>query len=125
MVTVLRRADDPGVRVAFVNFHSVTRSLSRPAVYRAGMARLGRLGASLAAAYGTVVLGGDTNRAWPLRARLPGFRSVGPPRATGPKGGRPDYLYWSGARFRAVGVLGGTFSDHNGTRYRLGVPRAR
>lgn len=121
LVTVLRSVNRPGVRLATVNVHSVTRSLSRPVVFGRGMARLGRLAASLAAAYGRVVVGGDTNRTWPLRARLPGFRTVRPPRATGPKGGTVDYLYWSGPlRFRNARVIAETYSDHNGARYRLG-----
>lgn len=124
LVTVLRRPDNPGVRVAFVNVHSVPHSIDRAAVYGAGMARLSRLGARLAAAYGLAVVGGDTNRVWPLRARFSGFHSVGPPGSTGPHGGRVDYIYAAGFRFRGVRVIGNTYSDHNGTRYRL-VSHAR
>lgn len=123
LVTVLRSRADPRVTVATVNVHSVTRSLERRAVFAAGMARLGRLAARLTASWGRVVLGGDLNRAWPLRARFRGFVSLAPPRPTGPKGGRPDYVYAHGLRPTSARVVGHTYSDHNGARVTLGVAR--
>jgi len=120
LVTILASVNRPAVRLAVVNVHSVTRSLERAPVFARGMARLGRLTAHLRGVWGRVVLGGDFNRVWPLRARFPGFATVRPPRATGPKGGTVDFLYWSAPlRFRAVRVIAATHSDHNGARYRM------
>lgn len=123
LVTVLRSVPFPRQTLAVVNVHSVTRSLDRAPVFAAGMARLGRLTARLTAVWGRVVLGGDWNRVWPLRGRFAGFRTVQPAQATGPRGGRVDFLYWSGPlRFRGARVVTATRSDHNGFRVRLVRP---
>lgn len=124
LVTVLRSRANPRVTLATVNVHSITRSLDRRAVFRRGMARLGRLTAHLTARWGRVVIGGDWNRVWRLRARFDGFRSWSPARATGPQGGRVDYLLFHGIRARSLRIVGHTYSDHNGVRMTFGRPRA-
>jgi endonuclease/exonuclease/phosphatase (EEP) superfamily protein YafD len=66
-----------------------------------------------------VVVGGDWNRVWPLRAPLAGFGTREPPAATGSRGGRIDFLWWKGAGERTIRVIGHTYSDHNGVRVGL------
>jgi hypothetical protein len=119
VVTVLRHVGRPGSRLAVVNVHLFTRTIFRPVAWRRAMGRIGGVTGRLVARYPRVVMGGDWNRTYGRRARFPGFSSAEPPRRTGPKGGRVDYLYWHGDRLDGLRVIGGTFSDHDGTRVRL------
>jgi hypothetical protein len=122
LVTVLRRVGRPDIRLAAVNVHLFTHTVFRPRAWRRAMARIRDVGERLVARYPAVVMGGDWNRTWGRRATFPGFVSAEPPRRTGPKGGRVDYVFWHGLRFRGIRVIGGTFSDHEGTRVRLVRP---
>jgi endonuclease/exonuclease/phosphatase (EEP) superfamily protein YafD len=115
LVVVLASVARPRVRLATVNVHAFTRTMARPVAWRATVARLSRLAGTLVAQWGRVVMGGDWNRPWQLRARFPGFGTARPPRPT-TAGGRIDYLYAHGFRFARVGVIGPTYSDHDGVR---------
>ena len=79
------------------------------AVYRAGIGRIRALLGRLAR-FPHVVIGGDWNRAYSRRPRLPGYVAGRPPRGV-------DYVY---ARrpdtVSRVRVIRPTFSDHNGIR---------
>lgn len=119
LLTILHRTGRKAERVAVVCVHSITRSEQRDRVFRAGMRRLGHLLDNFPDM--PVVVGGDWNRVWSLRARFPGYRSVSPIRATGPQGGRVDYFEWHHATFRGERIIGNTRSDHNGTRVHLGL----
>lgn len=124
LVTVLRGR---GTAVGVVCLHMFTHTRFRPLAWANAVRRVTALAGRLRARWGHVVVGGDWNRQWSNRPRVgPGFRSAPAPAVTGPKGGRPDFVYWSGARRVApVRVIRPTYSDHNGTRYRLrltGVP---
>jgi hypothetical protein len=119
VVAVLRRVGHPGARLATVNVHSFTHTLARPVAWRREMARVRGVAGTLADRWGRVVMGGDWNRVYGRRATFPGYVSHDPPRPTGRNGGRVDYLYWHGERFRAIRVIDGTRSDHNGTRVRV------
>lgn len=126
LVTVLRplagfvkSPDKTGQTVAAVCLHMPPRWVDRRAVYAAGMTRLRQLLTFLEAHWPLVLVAGDWNRPWLLRAPLVGMASWVPPHITGPKGGRPDYLYAHGLRATGVRVIGPTYSDHQGTRYHL------
>lgn len=118
LVTILRSVPRPAVRLAVVNVHMVTRTLDRRAVFARGVSRLRALVAVLRAEIGPVVVGGDWNRRYLLRARFRGLDSQRPPRGTIPNGGRIDYVFTTG-RVAGVRVIGRTYSDHNGVRFRL------
>ena len=124
LVTVLR---GHGVTVGAVCVHMFTHTLFRPLAWGNGVRRVSALAARLRARWGHVVIGGDWNRNWLDRPRIgPRFVSARSPADTGPKGGRPDFVYWAGARRTApVRVIRGTYSDHNGTRYRLALSGVR
>lgn len=117
LVTVLR---GHGVTVAAVCVHLITRFRFHPIATRNGTRRLAALTARLRDRWGRVVIGGDWNRPFSRRPDFPGFRSGWPPRGTGPRGGRPDYVLTT-RPVEAVHVVGHTWSDHNGVRYRLGI----
>jgi hypothetical protein len=119
LVTVLRHVGRPGSRLATVNVHAFTHTIFRPVAWRRAVTTIRDVADGLAARYGRVVMGGDWNRTWDRRGRFPGFASAEPPRQTGPKGGRVDYVFWHGERFRGIRVIGRTYSDHDGTRVRL------
>lgn len=119
LATVLR---GHGTRVAVVCVHLITRWLDRRAVYAAGMRRLGHWLTQLRQRWPHVVVGGDWNRPWDRRASFAGFTSEPPSKATGPLGGRIDYLDWHQASWRSSQVVGHTFSDHQGFRVRLVLP---
>jgi endonuclease/exonuclease/phosphatase family metal-dependent hydrolase len=134
LVTVLRGAQ---ATVVTVCLHMAPRALDRRPSYRHGMAQLAALVDRLRRHWRYVLVGGDWNRAWGAdhSQRLVGFpavalprhgmRSWAPPRATGPKGGRPDYFYWRSPAIRATSlhVIGHTFSDHQGARIHLRLAR--
>ena len=116
VVTVLRRVGHPGVRLAAVNVHLFTRTVFRRPAWRRAITRIRDVAERLVARYPRVVMGGDWNRTWGRRATFRGFSSASPAGRTGPKGGRVDYLFWHGERFRRIRVIGHTYSDHDGTR---------
>lgn len=94
------------------------------AAYAAGVRRLRALLARLSARFAFVAVGGDWNRGYWRRPRLPGFVAARPPRATGPHGGRVDYVYVRRpARIARVRDIGHTYSDHNGVRIWAGTGR--
>lgn len=91
------------------------------AVYAAGVRRLAGLLARLSARFPFVAVGGDWNRNYRERPRFSGFTAARPPRVTGPKGGRVDYVYVRRpAHIARIRVIGNTYSDHNGVRVRTG-----
>jgi hypothetical protein len=102
--------------LAAVCVHMPTHAVSRR-LYWAGIGRLRTLLARLSARYPRVIVGGDWNNGYPTRARFRGFVARRPPAATGPRGGRVDYLYTRRpARIARIGTIRRTFSDHNGMR---------
>ena len=120
LVTTLRHVQAPHVTLAAVCVHSITRSEHRRPVFIRAMGKVNATLQNLSVNHRYVVVGGDWNRIWSQRARFPGFRSVSPLRATGPKGGRVDYFEWSRhVGLRGERIIGNTFSDHNGVRMHL------
>lgn len=104
--------------VAFVCVHMITKSVwpSRRPVYARGINRLRTM---ISHIQWPVVVGGDWNRNWPQRVAIPGLHTTRPPVATGPRGGRIDYMWWRGVKYAAKRVIHRTFSDHNGFRVHL------
>lgn len=114
LVTLLR-AQQSGQLLAVICVHLITHSLARRAVYGRSADRLRTLVARLRQRM-PVVIGGDWNRVWRLRARFPGCASQRPPAGTGPSGGRVDYLLGCGLQPAGAHVIWHTYSDHNGLR---------
>jgi hypothetical protein len=126
LVTILR---GNGTRLAVVNVHTftLTRSSSRRALYARSMGRVRDLLDGLRQRNDAVIVGGDWNRTYDLRVKFgQPWRTSDPPRPTGSRGGRIDYLRWVAPDFRplSVRVIGDTYSDHNGVRVTLGIRRA-
>jgi len=116
LVAVLTGAEALAAVCVHLPTHGVPRRL-----YWLSVARLRPVLQRLAGRFPHVVVGGDWNNPFPTRARFRGFVCVRVPRATGPKGGRPDYVYVRRPdRITGGRVIGGTYSDHNGMRVRIG-----